>query len=229
MSTWAAWKVAGAILTIENRPIHYDELAHMVMETGLTKLGKSGISSVDTTMHGAMTAHPWYFRKVSPGWFEVTESAGSNITVAHIVKLLTERGWEPSRRSEVEQTVQSDLDSIRDEEGQARPEGKKRRRYTNHFERNPKLRAQAILIHRTTCMVPGCNFSFEATYGERGTGFIEVHHVKPLSDVEGETSVDPRTDLVVVCSNCHRMIHRKKNQILTLEEVGELMKRATSD
>lgn len=31
--------------------------------------------------------------------------------------------------------------------------------------------------------------------------------------------INPETDLVCVCSNCHRMIHRRKNSILTVEEL----------
>src|SRR5205807_269878 len=36
---------------------------------------------------------------------------------------------------------------------------------------------------RLRCEV--CRFDFRATYGERGTGFIEGHHKVPLSQLEG--------------------------------------------
>lgn len=54
-----------------------------------------------------------------------------------------------------------------------------------------------------------CSFDFEAAYGERGRGFIEVHHTKPLHTLKpGEkTNLD---DLAVVCANCHRMIHSQR-------------------
>lgn len=64
-----------------------------------------------------------------------------------------------------------------------------------------------------------CGFDFEAVYGEAGKDFIEVHHIKPLSDVGEDVEVDPEKDLVCVCSNCHRIIHRKKDGICTIEEV----------
>lgn len=62
-----------------------------------------------------------------------------------------------------------------------------------------------------------CGFDFYKVYGEIGKGFIECHHKKPLSDIELEviTSID---DLVLVCSNCHRMLHREMN-ILSIEEL----------
>jgi 5-methylcytosine-specific restriction protein A len=55
-----------------------------------------------------------------------------------------------------------------------------------------------------------CGFDFEETDGERGKGFIECHHVKPLHTLKpGEkTSVD---DLMLLCSNCRRMVHTKSS------------------
>ena len=96
-------------------------------------------------------------------------------------------------------------------------DGGKKQIYTTRYERNPKLRNKAIKIHGTTCMA--CGFDFGKTYGASGEGYIEVHHIIPLSDSGEEVEVNPITDLIVVCSNCHRMIHRKKNHTLTLEEL----------
>lgn len=66
-----------------------------------------------------------------------------------------------------------------------------------------------------------CNFSFESVYGERGRGYIEVHHKKPVSSlVPGEkTRIE---DLELLCSNCHRMIHRNKPW-LSVDELKNLM------
>lgn len=52
-----------------------------------------------------------------------------------------------------------------------------------------------------------CSFDFEKVYGKIGYGFIECHHKQPLYTLfeETETSID---DLMLVCSNCHRMLHR---------------------
>ena len=53
-----------------------------------------------------------------------------------------------------------------------------------------------------------CGFDFNATYGELGEGFIEAHHIKPISTMRDgdKTKVE---DIVMLCSNCHSMIHRK--------------------
>jgi len=63
-----------------------------------------------------------------------------------------------------------------------------------------------------------CNFNFEKTYGEIGKGYIHVHHIKPISE-SGETIVNPATDLVVLCANCHSIIHRQRSKTLTLVEL----------
>ncbi len=100
-------------------------------------------------------------------------------------------------------------------------DGKKTEYYVTRYERNPKNRERAIKIHGLKCMA--CNFDYENTYGERGKDYIEVHHIIPLSSVESEIEIDPLNDLIVVCSNCHRMIHRKRNDILKLEELRKVI------
>ena len=100
-------------------------------------------------------------------------------------------------------------------------EGVKKQVYSTKYERDPKLREQAIKIHGLSCMA--CGFNFLKTFGELGRGFIHVHHIKPLSTT-GECMINPVTDLVTLCPNCHSMIHRKKDHILTVEDLIQLMK-----
>lgn len=123
--------------------------------------------------------------------------------------------------SVIESVVDADLDSISAEEELF--EGRRVQRYTNHYERNPRLRSKAIELHGFRCMV--CGFDFEETYGEHGSNFIEVHHLNPVSSLEDETRVDPETEMTVVCSNCHRMIHRKKDDVLSLEDLRRLIQK----
>ncbi|MBR3918614.1 MAG: HNH endonuclease [Clostridia bacterium] len=68
-----------------------------------------------------------------------------------------------------------------------------------------------------------CGFDFEKTYGDLGKDFIEVHHTKPLFSLEEEVKINPRTDLVCVCSNCHRMIHRKRDSIISIDELKKII------
>ena len=83
-------------------------------------------------------------------------------------------------------------------------------------ERNSTLRNNALAIHGYDCMA--CGFNFEEFYGEIGKGFIEVHHIVPLANA-GETETNPETDLVVLCANCHSMVHRRKGVCLSMREI----------
>ncbi len=54
-----------------------------------------------------------------------------------------------------------------------------------------------------------CGFDFQKVYGDRGEGFIECHHTKPVSElVAGENT--KLADLVLLCANCHRMVHAER-------------------
>lgn len=75
------------------------------------------------------------------------------------------------------------------------------------IERNRKLSAQAKKHHGFVCKA--CGFDFKMKYGQIGSGFIEAHHLTPLALLKGlKVSLDPKTDFTVLCSNCHRMIHK---------------------
>ena len=71
-----------------------------------------------------------------------------------------------------------------------------------------------------TCVV--CGFNFEAVYGELGKGYIHVHHLVPLSEVDAEYKVDPIKDLRPVCPNCHAMIHREV-PAKSIDEIKEIL------
>lgn len=100
----------------------------------------------------------------------------------------------------------------------ARTEGGRKVIVSIRIERDPSLRAAAIRLHGTTCMV--CGFSFAEMYGAWGDGFAVVHHLQPLgiSDAD-ERETNSATDLAVLCANCHCMVHRRRNVALTLDEL----------
>lgn len=71
---------------------------------------------------------------------------------------------------------------------------------------NSKKKAEYFKKHRRLdCEV--CGFDFHEAYGDLGEGFIEAHHRVPLSELDGE-KITKLEDLALVCSNCHRMLHR---------------------
>ena len=67
-----------------------------------------------------------------------------------------------------------------------------------------------------------CGISFKDKYGEIGEGFIEAHHIFPISELTEETETRLE-DLILVCCNCHKIIHHKRPW-LTIENIKSLLK-----
>lgn len=92
-------------------------------------------------------------------------------------------------------------------------EGKEK--FLQHWihERNPKIIAIAKDIfksnHNNKLFCEVCGFNFEEKYGEHGKDFIEGHHTFPISQMEANHKTTPE-EIVMVCSNCHRMLHRRR-------------------
>lgn len=94
------------------------------------------------------------------------------------------------------------------------------------YERNAKVRAEALKIHPHRCEV--CGFDFDRFYGKDvAEGYIEIHHIKPISKA-GVREVNPAIDLIPVCANCHRMIHHHRDRMMTLDELKEMIQRNKS-
>lgn len=87
-----------------------------------------------------------------------------------------------------------------------REEGAVKQVLARKYERSRFNRNLAIQIHGATCL--GCGFNFEEFYGIVGEGVIEVHHLEPVHLMEKVRVVDPRTELVPLCSNCHTLVHK---------------------
>ncbi|MGD1172161.1 HNH endonuclease [Mycobacterium seoulense] len=89
-------------------------------------------------------------------------------------------------------------------------EGRVVERLVKVAERNPKLRKAKIAQSRQergTIACELCGFDFELAYGQLGEGYIHVHHRVPLhftGVIENKLA-----DLILVCANCHAMIHRQ--------------------
>ena len=130
--------------------------------------------------------------------------------------------------TKINSTIFNDLiaeDTAGSNDNTTRTEGGIKVRISRTLERNAKLRQQALDHHGYICQV--CDFDFELTYGNWGKDFAEVHHIKPLAELKGEQQkTNPKTDLTVLCANCHRMIHRKKGITLTIIELRCKLKKS---
>lgn len=93
------------------------------------------------------------------------------------------------------------------------PEGKLKERLHRARERNqePIRQAKQIALARDGCLrCACCKFDFEEVYGNLGKDFIEGHHIKPVSSLHIDGELTQVEDIALVCSNCHRMLHRRR-------------------
>lgn len=74
------------------------------------------------------------------------------------------------------------------------------------YERKKINRDICLRIRGAFCLC--CNRSMEEDYGPVAHGLIEVHHIVPAAAMGPEYRVNPTTDLIPVCPNCHRVLHR---------------------
>lgn len=96
-------------------------------------------------------------------------------------------------------------------------EGFKRQIIQENSYRNAKLINLAKRLHGTTCFI--CKFNFAERYGQHGKGFIEMHHLISISKGIRESSIN---DLIPVCANCHRMLH-KGETVLSPSELQRII------
>ena len=107
--------------------------------------------------------------------------------------------------------TEESITTAEDEEDEFQ-EGKVLFRAHRSRERNRTLvkRAKGLAMKkhgRLVCQI--CGFDFKDRYGQLGEGYIECHHTVPISHLNPGTKTKV-TDLALLCSNCHRMVHRRR-------------------
>ena len=97
-------------------------------------------------------------------------------------------------------------------------------------KRSAELRKAAIEEYTSNtgeicCCV--CGFNFKEMYGELGNGYIEIHHEEPICQLPSkgvsEFIKEAVSRVKPVCSNCHRMIHRNKANILSIQQLKDII------
>jgi len=121
---------------------------------------------------------------------------------------------------------EKELENPEDNEASEFPEGRPSFITHKKRERNPALiraaKTCALKMYgRLFCQA--CGFDFGKVYGRFGEGFIEAHHTIPVSHLD-DNSVSKVEDIVLVCSNCHRILHRRRPW-LEIEQLKELLSR----
>lgn len=96
-------------------------------------------------------------------------------------------------------------------------EGVQKYSTTKVYTRSKKLREAAIEHFSKNGIIccDCCGFEFRSFYGEKfGEPCIEIHHLKPIFQYKSrsitQTIDSALTNLLPVCPNCHRVIHKNK-------------------
>lgn len=105
-------------------------------------------------------------------------------------------------------------------------EGAVRTITVNRYERDPQARQACLDHHGHTCQA--CEADLTDTYGQDlGRRTIHVHHIVPMATRGKRYRLDPLTDLVPLCPNCHNAIH-KTDPVMTPDEFRKkVIKRKT--
>jgi len=119
-----------------------------------------------------------------------------------------------------------DIGDIQNEEYVSEKEGDTTLKLHKSRERDSKL-AQLVKERalketgKLSCEV--CGFDFFKVYGKIGKGYIEAHHKVPISKLK-KGAITKQSDFALVCANCHRMLHNKKDKLLTISELKSKLK-----
>jgi 5-methylcytosine-specific restriction protein A len=101
-------------------------------------------------------------------------------------------------------------------------EGRKTSAIVNKYERSRVNRAIALEIHGFVCAA--CGLRMADLYGPIGEGVIHVHHLQPISSMEVPRVLNPVTDLIPLCPNCHTVVHRT-NPPLSIPQLQEAIRK----
>jgi 5-methylcytosine-specific restriction protein A len=108
---------------------------------------------------------------------------------------------------ETEISVETALGEEDDLPAKSTMEDGTRFRIHKRIERNANLVALVKKSKPHRCEV--CSLDFGDRYGELGRGYIEAHHLRPVASIKGtRVTMDPKRDFALLCSNCHRMVHK---------------------
>lgn len=124
-----------------------------------------------------------------------------------------------SQITELTTTLSEEVDA-------AYPEGGAISVRVNRYERDVRAKRACIEAKGFVCTV--CGFDFGKEYGAEFSGFIHVHHLRPLSLRGGRRQTHPVRDLAPVCPNCHAAIHYGR-KLRTPEQIKAMMRRANPD
>jgi 5-methylcytosine-specific restriction endonuclease McrA len=106
--------------------------------------------------------------------------------------------------------------------GESDLEGLRTEYRATRTKRSRRLRNKALHLARGRCAV--CQRDFSKLLAGRGQRVLQVHHRHQLSARE-TPSVTKLADLVVVCANCHLLLHLDSEKTMTIDQLRKLVEK----
>lgn len=106
-----------------------------------------------------------------------------------------------------------------------RHENRKQVKSHLQHERSQFLARRCKERDKFVCQV--CGFKFVDLYGALGEGFAEAHHIVALASLPDEVKT-ALEDLITVCSNCHRMLHRMDGKATDVADLKAVVLASTN-
>lgn len=185
--------------------------------------GKS-VAQIAILLKGDQEAYRWHAAPKNVRAFQSPIKVPKSMTLGFgkyftRPKELTEKQWVSFLALNGKSVSQVPKDDYRDGGETEFPEGRKIERKHTSRERNRKLveaaKARFKAEHgRLFC--EACEFDFQESYGRAGINFIEAHHTIPVSKLKSG-AVTKLSDVALVCSNCHRILHHRRPWLSILE------------
>jgi Predicted restriction endonuclease len=192
---------------------YYERLRSNVYSSAVAKAANSAESEMYTTT----------LKHVAGFYNSKTFKGKEKVQLSQAEKAKPNKQYGDAPTSTTTTCSEPKTDYLQPSENEPLTEGKIRQVSLTIHERNRKFRQICLSEHGYVCAV--CGMDFEKAYGEIGREFIEVHHLERIADTDGEHEINPMTDLVPLCSNCHSMIHRKEGgKPFTLDELKQRYK-----
>jgi len=119
-----------------------------------------------------------------------------------------ERQYRDNRNADVRTATDSDIEGLRYE------------LVTMTTKRSRRLRDTAFKNGKGICSV--CDRDYSKLLDGRGIRVLQVHHTRMLSRNEAETRTKLK-ELVVVCANCHLLLHLDPKKPLTVKRLKHML------
>ena len=194
-------------------------------EKAAKEIDRNGIPSERASVHYDLVLNgkkypPKYMISIAAKYLNGDEWPPGNFNAVEAKNYFESQGYKviDRRKEKTEQHI-----AVEDDES-AFPEGKELFRLHRSRERDASLskKAKEKRLKQTGALrCDVCGFSFFDVYGDLGEGFIEAHHTIPLSELKGDRKTKI-AELALVCSNCHRMLHRAK-PMLSIDQLRNLV------